>query len=81
MNNSKNIASNIQNWIKEQITYDGNISLDQDLSHIGLDSFSFVKLIVIIENHYSIEIDDDSLIMENISTIESLVRIIEEKNH
>lgn len=74
---AENISTTIEGLIKSFISADQDIASDQDLSLSGLDSFSFVKLMVQIEMNYGIEIDDDSLLFEKLSTIERLVDLVQ----
>lgn len=63
-------------------------SLDVDVSTIGnefnlidagFDSISFIKMIILIENLFSIEFDDDDLSIFTLSTLSILTEYIEQK--
>lgn len=49
----------------------------QSLSDLGLDSLHFVKLVVKLEEHFCIEIDDSDLVLANFLTIESINKTLE----
>ena len=60
----------------------GNIDEIMDINifdDLGYDSIQFIELIVKIENEFCIEIDESTLFMENFSTIEKIVDLINEK--
>lgn len=53
------------------------IQLDTDLYSIGMDSLLFIQLIVLLETAYSIEIDDEDLLIERFSTINQIIHTLE----
>lgn len=55
----------------EDITYDSNI-----LDDLGADSLDVVDLVMSIEDEFGMEVPDEAL--ENIRTIEDMVKYIEE---
>jgi len=74
----------IQFLVKEEMLADFEIVqdiLDDDLETHGMDSFSFVKMLVAIEQVFNVEIPNEYLIYEKWDTInkiaDSLFRIIE----
>lgn len=46
---------------------------------LGFDSVQIIELIVALENEFSIEIDDDDLEIENLTTYRKLHEMIERK--
>ncbi|MCF0131343.1 MAG: hypothetical protein HUJ71_06420 [Pseudobutyrivibrio sp.] len=50
---------------------------DFDLKEIGLDSMSSVEVVVSLEEAFGIAVDDEDLLVENLSTIASLVSLVE----
>jgi acyl carrier protein len=48
-----------------------------DLREHGLDSISSIELIVMLEDHYNISVDDDDLLIDNFNTVEKLVKLME----
>lgn len=46
--------------------------VENDLSELGLDSVSFIRLIVSLEEEYSIEFEDENLILSNMNTVKKI---------
>ena len=55
-----------------------DIEDDQDLKEIGLDSLTFINIILNLEDLYKIEIPEEKLIIENLNTINKIYEIINE---
>lgn len=53
-----------------------NISKNTNLINVGLDSLSFVKIIVSIEDLFGIEFPDTKLIISEANTINKLTKIV-----
>ncbi|MDN4616890.1 acyl carrier protein [Paenibacillus sp. PsM32] len=53
-----------------------NLQPDDDLREYGLNSLSAVELIVELENHLNIMIDDDNLLLEELSTLRRIENIL-----
>ncbi len=60
------IAANLGVDKSEMVMNDG-------LDEAGVDSITFVMIVVELENEFGIEFDDEQLLMEGFSTIESVV--------
>lgn len=56
-----------------------NITVQSALSEIGISSFEFIKIIVVIEVEFGVEFEDDKLEANNFVTIKDLVEYIMEK--
>ncbi len=56
-----------------------NISLDDNLTTYQLNSVSFIKIIVEIENEFDIEFDDEEISIETFETLEDVIHCIERK--
>lgn len=52
------------------------ISLNQELKDIGIDSLTFVKAIVALECKYDFEFDDEMLMVSKFPTLGALVEYI-----
>jgi acyl carrier protein len=53
------------------------IGFDEDLTSLGLNSISFIKLVVAVEEEFGVQFSDDDLdynILANISSIASYIR-------
>lgn len=46
------------------------------LSDLGLDSITTISLIILIEEHFNIELDDEDLLFENYSSVERITQMI-----
>lgn len=54
--------------------------IDEEKNEINIvDSFQFVQLILLLEEEFEIEFDDELIFTENISNINNLVSLIETK--
>lgn len=56
-----------------------NISVDTELSSIGIDSLTFIKLVVALECEFDFEFDDEKLVIKEFQTIKSLINYTEKK--
>ncbi|MEJ6950343.1 acyl carrier protein [Natronospora cellulosivora (SeqCode)] len=58
---------------EEEITYN---QINDDLTLLNIDSITFIRLIVIIEDEFNIEIPDEYLILNKMNTVNKIVNII-----
>jgi amino acid adenylation domain-containing protein len=56
-----------------------NVSLDMDFNSIGLDSITFIKIIVALECEFDFEFDDEMLLITKFPTVKSMVEYVESK--
>lgn len=56
-----------------------NISGDETLNRIGVDSVNFIDVIISLEDKFNITFDDEELLLQNLNTINKLYKIISEK--
>lgn len=56
-----------------------SIGDDFNLIEAGFDSISFIRMIILIENLFSVEFDDDDLSIFTLSTLDVLIKYIEQK--
>ena len=54
------------------------ISIDSSLQSIGMDSISFIKVVVEIENNFGIEFPEEKLIMSEVDTLAAFCEILEQ---
>lgn len=47
-----------------------------DLMEAGMDSITFIKMIVAIEENYEIEVPDEKLLMTEMNTIDKIIDVI-----
>lgn len=50
--------------------------LDDDLTAMGMDSISFIRLIVLIEDEFDLEIPDDLLLLTEMNTAGKIIEIL-----
>lgn len=67
---TKIIASNIDGVQSSDIHYKTN------LSSIGLDSISFIKVIIDLEEAFECEIPDSKILMSEMDTVEKIYQIL-----
>lgn len=73
------IRQSLTRIIHETLGTDGEYADDHTLTEdIGLDSLSFIGLIVEIEVQFTITMPDDLLVQNTLQTFEDLVRVVKE---
>ena len=83
--NNKNKLSDIQKRAFEVILSNfneketNNISIYSDFASIGVESITFIKIIVALELEFDFEFDDEMLLITNFSTLKSMVDYVESK--
>ena len=55
------------------------ISLDMDFNSIGLDSITFIKIIVALETEFGFEFEDEMLLITKFPTVKTMVEYVESK--
>ena len=53
-----------------------SIDFETSLVNAGMDSLSFVRIVVEIENHFDLEFPDDKLVFTEADTIKTLCKIV-----
>ncbi|GFI55346.1 hypothetical protein IMSAG013_00388 [Clostridiales bacterium] len=59
--------------------YSGELSLDMDLLNMGLDSFTFIKIVVKLESAFDFVFDDEMLINTEFPKLKMMVEYVESK--
>lgn len=54
-----------------------DVTMDTNLREIGVDSITLMQLIVLIEEKYGIEIEDDDIVEDNWETISRIMSTVE----
>ena len=54
-----------------------DINYDDNLIALGLDSLSFIKLVVLLEEYFCVRIPDTELLLDRFSTINKINDLIE----
>ncbi|MCI8963531.1 MAG: acyl carrier protein [Eubacterium sp.] len=52
------------------------INIDSDLLELGLDSLNAIEVIVNLESEFDMEVEDEDLMIDNLSTIDLLCNLI-----
>ncbi|MDR3046757.1 MAG: phosphopantetheine-binding protein [Bacteroidales bacterium] len=78
MSNFESIKKKIIEIINENIN-NSNIMLEQtneDLSQLGMDSITFIHIVVALEEAFNIEMPDELLLVTEMNTVEKITNII-----
>ncbi|QDU07406.1 acyl carrier protein [Gimesia aquarii] len=77
------IQSEVRDFVAENFLFDENPeSLNNNDSFLEtgiIDSTGVLELVAFIEDKYSVEVDDDELVPENLDSIDRLITFIESK--
>lgn len=68
------LAENLENKIPAE-----QINADNDLKDLGINSISFIKIIVGLETEFDIEFDDEDLDASKFATIKDLIEYVGNK--
>lgn len=49
---------------------------DEDLNVIGIDSISFIQIVVALEDNFEIEIPDEKLMLEEMGTFNKITMVV-----
>ena len=82
--NMNNIETKIRAIIEENAEMQkdfSHITSDIDLKNIGINSITFIKIVVSIETEFGIEFEDEDLDYNKFPNIKSLVNYVEDKTH
>lgn len=70
----------IKSILQQILELDENIleglNKDTDLIELGLDSLKAIELVVHVEDNFEIMISDDDLLLDNLSSIEQIEKLI-----
>lgn len=53
-----------------------NLNINADLLELGLDSLNAIEVIVNLESQFDIEVEDEDLMIDNLSTIDMLCDLV-----
>ena len=77
------IQSDVRNFVADNFLFgEDPESLQNDDSFLEtgiIDSTGVLELVAFIEDQYSVEVDDDELVPENLDSIDQLINFIESK--
>ncbi len=78
-----NVEQTINNFIIENFIIDGNADrFDHDKSFLEsgiIDSTGILELVSFIEEHYSVSVEDEELIPDNLDSVNNVVNFINKK--
>mgnify|MGYP001636593185 CR=1 FL=1 len=67
------ISNQLCGFLRENVlASDVAVNAETELSHIGVDSFSLMELILFIERRYGLELPAEALVPDNIATVTAL---------
>ncbi len=61
----------------KSVLNDIEFSKEDNLLELGIDSMTFIRLVVEIEDEFDIEIEDEEIILENFESFSSIVQLVE----
>ena len=77
---SQQVKDTVMNFIRENfIMGRSDVALDEKVSLIDsgvMDSTGVLELVEFLESQYSIKIDDEELVAENLETIENIINFL-----
>ena len=71
-----NILQTISNNLETEVSLE-QLALEKDLSKYNLNSLTYIKIIVALEEEFDIEFDDDELDIKSFQTVNDLVKCTE----
>ena len=83
MPSSRSVKETVMNFIRENfIMGRSDVVLDEKVSLIDsgvMDSTGVLELVEFLESQYSIKIEDEELVPENLETIENIINFLKAK--
>jgi len=83
MPSSSSVKETVMNFIRENfIMGRSDVALDEKVSLIDsgvMDSTGVLELVEFLESQYSIKIEDEELVPENLETIENIISFLKTK--
>ena len=73
------VTKKLKKIIREQSNYEGDIEFEREdftFEQIDFDSIKFVELIVVIEDEFHIEFNDEDLLLEKIISFKELNKLL-----
>lgn len=74
-----NIDERVICKVKDKLNINSEVSIVDDLSSFGLDSFGSIDLILDLEDEFNITFESEDLFIDNISTLEKIIDLIKRK--
>lgn len=76
INSKDNKENDITSNIEYEVTEIKPTQLDENLVELGVDSITFIRIIVELEELFEIEIPDEKLLITEMSTIRKMVEVV-----
>ena len=70
------VKEKVKNVVNE-VMNKGSYADDDNLIQNGMNSIDFIRIVVMLEEIFSIEVPDDKLLLENFSSIDQITNTIE----
>lgn len=70
------IIRQIVQIVKQILTIERDIDIDEDLSELGLHSFASINLLIELENKYDFVFEDEELLLDHFKTIRGITGIV-----
>jgi acyl carrier protein len=80
-NREPDLISQVRRLISEKLLLEVSSSQEDLLSSGTIDSLSLIQLLVSLEEHFSVRIPLDELEIEDLRSIQSIARLIENYRH
>jgi len=80
-NKLNNIQKRAFDVIKSTLSekHENKVSLDTNFNSISLDSITFIQTVVILENEFDFEFDDEKLLITEFPTVKTMIDYVESK--
>ena len=52
--------------------------MNEDLTQVGMDSITFIKIIVTLEEEFECEVPDSKLLISEMNTVNKMIRILKD---
>jgi methoxymalonate biosynthesis acyl carrier protein len=76
----EDVSATVRGWLREHVTGDRAIRDDEALIEGGLlTSLQTVELVLFLDEHFGIEVDDDEFVEDNFQTVEAIARLVQSK--
>ncbi len=79
----QNISEKVSQFIAEQFVFDEELSISNDDSLLEsgtIDSTGILELVLFLEENFSISVEDEELVPENLDSINKIADFVTRKN-
>ncbi|MCX8130467.1 MAG: acyl carrier protein [Clostridia bacterium] len=75
------IESKLVSIIKQNVSFINDIDPANKLQDLGINSITFIKIVVAIEAEFGFEFNDDELNYDKFNSLSDVVKYIDERTH